>query len=673
MKRLQKLFASAPQGIIFTDGRDEITHWNSAAENIFGWSSREVVGKSLVEVIASQGGEFAQRWREYADKVDLPLQVKVLSASGEMHLVEFLISRGEVDEQGKPFRVVIANDISHQWLREEQLQKAVRLQTVMNTILHVAMLDTPFRKQLQMLLDLILAIPTLRLMPRGAILVAEENQLRLRLKAHKGFTQEHVEACGIVPSGSCYCGRAALEGAVSYEGNFTLPVDWGEVTCQKFYPEAVHYSVPIRTETRVLGVLVLFLERPGAGGPPLEMETMLAVANVLAAVMEREELRREQSDLIEHLRHTNKSLLDEKKFSESIIASLLNGLLILDNDEQVVACNPEGRRLLGQFFPGELVGRRLREIVGENLAVVLLASAPEVIPPGGIRKKVEFTSAAGEARLIEYINSPRVNAGGEREGSIISFSDITEADRLLRKLEKMNRFSTIAEIASAVAHEVRNPLAGIKAISQGVVANLDPDDRNRENLRRIINQVDRLNALLSEFFTYARPPKPQKRLSDLGEIVSKVIPLVESRAQKNSVLIVNRLGESLPQVVVDPHQMQQVFLNLLLNGLDAMAAQGMIAITAEDIGLDRSVFTEHRFVGLPSDVPYLVVQICDSGSGMSREVLEKLFEPFFSTKTTGTGLGLAIVMRIMKEHQASIYAESVIRQGTNFFLFFRKD
>ncbi|MBU0483135.1 MAG: PAS domain S-box protein [Proteobacteria bacterium] len=671
MKRFQKLFAASPQGIIFSNSRDEITHWNPMAETIFGWSSSEAIGRNLTEMIINQVPDIAQRWGSH-NRNDLSLQAKLVSTSGEIHLVEFLITAGEVDEQDEPYRIVIANDISHQWLREEQLQRSVRLQVVMNTILHVAMLDEPVLKQLQMLLDLILAIPTLNILPMGAILVTEGNPPQLVLKVHKGLTREHVSTCSIVPKGRCYCGQAVEEEMVVHDGNCILAQEWEEAPCRTNYPEAVHYSIPIMAEERTLGVLVLFLERP-VGGPHSEIETMLAVANVLAAVLEREDLRREQDELISHLKLSNKSMQEEKKFSESIIASLLNGLLILDNDGQVVACNPEGKKLLDHFFPGELVGRKLSEIVGEEMAKLLLADSTDAEQFAGIRKKMKFTSISGAARLIEYNNFPRVNIDGEREGSILSFSDITEADRLVRKLEKMNRFSTIAEIASAVAHEVRNPLAGIKAISQGVESTLEPDDRNRKSLQRITNQVDRLNVILTDFFTYARPPKPQKKMTDLGEIVGKVIPLLQSRAQKSSIVINNRLGKNLSLIVVDPNQMQQVFLNLFLNALDAIPVHGWIEVSAEDIGLDRSVFDERRFAGLPRDKPYLVVRIKDSGAGMSSEVLEKLFEPFFSTKTTGTGLGLAIVMRIMKEHNALIYAESVVQQGTEFFLFFRKD
>lgn len=672
MKRLHKLISSAPQGIIFTNGRDEITHWNPAAEYIFGWSSPEVIGKSLTGIIESQGKDFAERWRECADRTDVPVQGKVVSTSGEIHLVEFLISQSEIDETGDPFRVIIANDISHQWLREEQLQKAVRLQTVMNTILHVAMLDIPYLKQLQLLLDLILTIPTLRILPKGAVLVAEGNPLHLSLKVHTGLTEKHVETCGTVPSGRCYCSRAALAGTLSHEDNFTLPQNSGDCPCRILYPEAVNFSIPIRTEARVLGVLVLFLERPAVASPP-ELETMLAVANVLAAVVEREELRREQNGLIAHLKASNKNLYDEKKFSESVIVSILTGLLILDADERVAACNPEGRRLLTRFFPGKMEGRRLKDIVGAELAYTLLSQPICQGSLSGKRKNIELTDAGGETRLIEHARFPRVDTDGSSVGSIICFSDITEADRLLRKMEKMNRFSTIAEIASAVAHEVRNPLAGIKALSQGVESRLEPEDRNREHLLRITNQVDRVNGLLTDFFTYARPPRPQKKPTILAEIVGKVILLLHSRAQKNGVAIINRLGDNLPLVVVDPNQLQQVFLNLFFNALDAVKAQGTIEISAEDIGVERGLYDERRFPGLPVGAPYLLVRISDTGAGMSPEVQEKIFEPFFSAKATGTGLGLAIVMRIMKEHDAYIHVESVEHHGTTFYLFLRKD
>ncbi|MBU0673911.1 MAG: PAS domain-containing protein [Proteobacteria bacterium] len=674
MQKLLKLFDSSPQGTIFTNHLDLIIRWNPAAEAIFGIPSQEALGRKLSDIIAKQGMGIIDRWEKGLEESDFHLLGEIVSRSGERHLIEFIISHG-VDEHGDGFKIVFANDISHHWFRNGQLQKVVSLETtinIVNTILQVTMQDTAFKQKLEMVLDLILTIPRLKILPMGAILLAGKNPFHLKLKVHKGLTMEHVEACSIVPENTCYCGKAAAEERVTYEGNFLLPPGWDDAPCRKLYPEAVHYSVPIKSSFRLMGVLVLFLERPLTKDHP-EIETMMALANILSGVIEREELLREQEDLITHLKGVNTSLQDEKKFSESVISSLIIGLLILDPTEKIIACNPTGRQILSKFFPVELEGKTISEIVGEELAEAFLGNQVAIAQDTAPRKSVNFISPTGEIRLIEYISFPRWDSAGNSLGTIICFTDITEADRLHKKLEKMNRFSTIAEIASAVAHEVRNPLAGIKALAQGVEAGLDPQDNKREPLGRISKQVDRLNTLLSDFFTYARPPKPRKKLIDLTEIIENVTHLIHSRAQKINVSIKNMLPLALPEVSVDAHQMQQVFLNIFLNALDALNGPGTIEITAEETALNPGNYSRERFPGINEEEPLLALKISDSGPGIAPEILENLFEPFFTTKTTGSGLGLSIVLRIMKGHQANIYVESIVNQGSNFFLFFKID
>ena len=336
---------------------------NPSAEHIFGLESHEVIGRVLGGILRQQALELAGPWGDNGN-LDRPLQGKVLHRSGETHLVEFLLAAGELDERGEPYRLLIANDITHQWLREEQLQRAVKLQTVINTILHAATLDRPFPEQLRIILDLILAISTLKILPMGGILVADKNARSLRLLVHTGLRPEHVATCAEVKVGSCYCGRAAGEERMTHADTY-CPTRDTDAPCRRLYPGASHYSIPIRSEERVLGVLVLFLERP-LSGPHPAMETMLAVTNVLAAVMEREEMRREQDELICHLRAANRSLRAEKRFSESIIASLRHGLLILNSEGRVEACNPVGHRLLKRFFPGEPGGGSWARLSGRS-------------------------------------------------------------------------------------------------------------------------------------------------------------------------------------------------------------------------------------------------------------------------------------------------------------------
>ena len=156
-------------------------------------------------------------------------------------------------------------------------------------------------------------------------------------------------------------------------------------------------------------------------------------------------------------------------------------------------------------------------------------------------------------------------------------------------MEKMNRFSTIAEIASAVAHEVRNPLAGIRTMSQVIDEQLAADAPHKEYTRRIIKQVDRLNELLTDFFTYARPPVPKRRAVPLRRIIEEIKPLVHSRLTKTGVTLLEEYEEKLPDIFADPSQIQQVFLNLFLNSLAALRREdGKIAIKSSYIGTDRS-------------------------------------------------------------------------------------
>jgi signal transduction histidine kinase len=235
----------------------------------------------------------------------------------------------------------------------------------------------------------------------------------------------------------------------------------------------------------------------------------------------------------------------------------------------------------------------------------------------------------------------------------------------------MNRLSTVAEIASAVAHEVRNPLAGIKIMAQSIEENAGDDEEQLECSRRIIRQVDRLNELLSEFFSYARPVIPNKRPASLPAILSEILPLIHNKLMSRHIELVQNFSKDLPAIIVDPNQLQQVFLNLILNAIDAIYQQGRIEISARLLVKSRFAAYKKKFPGLRGDRQYIVVHFSDNGAGMSTETVEKIFEPFFTTKSTGTGLGLSIVYRTLRENDAAIVVESAEGKGTTFMMFFQ--
>lgn len=378
-------------------------------------------------------------------------------------------------------------------------------------------------------------------------------------------------------------------------------------------------------------------------------------------------LREYSLDLIDRLHASVEELRNEKKFTESIIQSLSSGLMVLDLAGRIIAINPEGRRILG-LFPAKAEGRLLSDIIGQERALLMSDMLKNTL---FLRNEMTLGAETGSEKIIGFTTVHRVNTAGEVVGIIVSFRDITELRRIQKEMEKMDRLGTIAEIASAVAHEIRNPLAGIKTMAQSIDENLDDRDENKEYIVRIIRQVDRLNEILKAFFTYARPPKPRIAKTSLPAIVNEVKPLISSRLHERGVRLSERYDDGLPQVVADPNQVQQVFLNLMLNAVDAVpGGGGRVEIEARRLSPETRADYLPLFPALKERRPFILVEVRDSGIGMAKEVAAKIFEPFFTTKTSGSGLGLSIVHRILQENGAAIFVDSREGAGTTFRILF---
>ncbi|MCI0496587.1 ATP-binding protein, partial [candidate division KSB1 bacterium] len=197
---------------------------------------------------------------------------------------------------------------------------------------------------------------------------------------------------------------------------------------------------------------------------------------------------------------------------------------------------------------------------------------------------------------------------------------------------------------------------------------LPRNDPRLEYTSRIIRQVNRLDELLRTFFTYARPQTPERKFHRLQEIVQEVYTLLHNRLMASNVEFVERYANDLPLVVVDSQQIQQVFFNLILNSLDAMARGGKLEIVATAkvamlYAIDRR---QKRSPRTKNNSTYVEVSVIDTGEGIKGEHLDSIFNPFFTTKPQGTGLGLSIVQRIIEENEGEIRVKSELGKGTTF-------
>lgn len=536
-------------------------------------------------------------------------------------------------------------------------------QQVINDILQLSLEPYLFKELLKRILLYLISRKSLHLAPRAAVFLIEPDSRQLILKAGFGFSKSQEGRCASVKLGSCHCGRAAQNGTIHF---FSSPPPLGGEEDQAD-GTAGHYCIPILRDEQAIGILALYVDDQHELS--VEMEQLLeSIANILAAVIESQKMDEQLIQLVNDLRVSIVSLREEKLFSESIIQSLNHGLIVTDLHGNILKSNNVARQIL-QPFSLTLDGQNLKSLVGSRHAAQLDSIIDTSSDMTG--KEVVLATGDGERKTLSFSSGPRKDARGNQVGFIISLTDVTELSFARREMEKMNRLSTVAEIASAVAHEVRNPLAGIKIMAQAIEEDAAGNDQQLECSRRIIRQVDRLNELLTEFFSYARPVVPNKRPTSIKSILAETRPLIGNRLMKNAIELVEDIAPDLPKIIADPNQMQQVFLNLMLNSIDAIRQNGTITVSARLLTSHKLGAYKKRYPGLLTGGSYVLVHFADNGAGMPVEVAEKVFEPFFTTKSSGTGLGLSIVYRTLHENGAAISLESRPGKGTTFNMFFQ--
>ncbi len=229
-------------------------------------------------------------------------------------------------------------------------------------------------------------------------------------------------------------------------------------------------------------------------------------------------------------------------------------------------------------------------------------------------------------------------------------------------MERMDRLATLGELSAGIAHEIRNPLAGIKTSAQVLEESFSPGDFRAQLVARIVKEIDRSNKLLQRFFHFAKPSKPIPAFHSLKNIIDGVFLLLAPRLAKRKINFISEFEDDLPNIYIDESQFEQVVLNLFLNAYDAMPSGGELKIVA---GFDKKL----QYSETQKATGSIIVYITDTGKGIDKEKIEKIFNPFFTTKSDGVGLGLSISSRLLEENQAKMEVESELNKGTTFKLF----
>jgi PAS domain S-box-containing protein len=420
---------------------------------------------------------------------------------------------------------------------------------------------------------------------------------------------------------------------------------------------------PIFIRGKLIGVLQIINKRDKSSFESADLSLLMTLSGQIALAIENMQLFNKLTDFNKNLQkqtaEATQALVDLKNFNESILQNISSGLMTVDFSGKILFANRACKTILG-YPEFELLDHRMLEIFGMAAAETMMKPTLDQDGNPG-NAEIQITTKHQREIYLGYTTTVRYDSQYQMAGYIISFRDITQIKEMRATILRMDRLAASGVLTSAIAHEIRNPLAGIKTMAQALEKELTVQDNRYEYVHRIIKQINRLNELLKAFFTYAKPVRPEKRSCNLMEIVKDVKELLKERCEHDRITIEEIYDPFLPEIFVDVDQMAQVLLNLMMNAADAIGKSGKMTIHA--LLLNRPI--PHRF----SDEREVVeIRVRDTGKGISREQLKFIFDPFYTTKPTGIGLGLSIVYRIIHEHGGEVLVDSVEKQGTTFTL-----
>ena len=358
----------------------------------------------------------------------------------------------------------------------------------------------------------------------------------------------------------------------------------------------------------------------------------------------------------------SKAARQDDVFFRHMVGNMRNGVLAIDREGAVVIINDEARRLF--HLPADLPA------VGESFADVL-HEHPDIVRVLGGAFELKSLPNRAELRLkstdtvIGYTLSLIRDGHGEAVGAALFFKDLTHVEQMEERERLRDRLAAVGEMAAVMAHEIKNPLAGIEVLA-GLLRRKAPDNPDVQSLvGDIINEAKMANAIVQEVLAFVRPVRLQVDRTSLADAVSSAVSLADGKATRGNIVVDLSIPRDLPTLGADQHQLTQVFCNLLINAYEALEGRGRIEIAA------RVVRTSDDGALLPDGhvpVPTVLVDVIDDGPGMPADVAEKIFNPFFTTKAQGSGLGLAIVRKIIDAHDGRIDMTTADGRGTKFRL-----
>jgi PAS domain S-box-containing protein len=358
------------------------------------------------------------------------------------------------------------------------------------------------------------------------------------------------------------------------------------------------------------------------------------------------------------LRRRFEELADLKSYTDNILASLTSGIVTIDLDGRIVTLNPAAELMTG-FFAGEVCGHYCTEVFAPtpDLGELLMETLANRIPVLGVTLALRRRN--GRVTPVELSAAPLRGGDGKELGVVGVFRDLTRVRQLEDRLRRSDRLAAIGELAAGLAHEIKNPLTSLLTFSRHLTRRFEDPEFRQKFLTVVPRELERINTIVERLLELARPARLTFTPVRLPALLERVLELYGERLDAQGIRVMRDWPRDVPAVWADHEALYRAVVNLVANALDAMSRGGQLTLRLALTDVDP-------LTGARTNARPVVIEVEDSGHGIPLGDLDRVFNPFFSTKDGGTGLGLALTQKIVEDHGGSIDVRSAPGEGAVF-------
>jgi len=353
-----------------------------------------------------------------------------------------------------------------------------------------------------------------------------------------------------------------------------------------------------------------------------------------------------------------------RDLTADILAGIVDGVAVIDENGVISIWNRAAEEMTG-IPVNEALGKAAAEVLADNPAVV--NQIEKTLSSGRSYSDYEATLAVKhrEPVPVGLVTTVLLDQDSAPSGVILAIRDQKGVRDLKERMRRADRLASIGQIAAGIAHEIKNPLVGIRGAAQLLQAELrkEQDQDKAEYLDIIVKESDRLNRVLEGILDFTRVKAHEYGTFNIHTVLDRALVLNEGDSRRNGIVLSREYDPSLPEVTGNKDQLLQVFLNIIKNAVESMPGGGKLSVVTRMSDQFTSVQADGKKHRL------MMVKVIDTGMGIKQEHLQDIFAPFFTTKDRGVGLGLALSYQIVQEHLGTIRVESKEGEGTTFSIY----